>query len=316
MSSVQIEKLKQTFETIQKEIGKAIIGQEEVVEQVLVSLLCGSNALLESYPGLGKTLLIKSIADVLELEFRRIQCTPDLMPSDIIGTDILDDSSGKRVFTFQKGPVFTNILLADEINRATPKTQSALLEAMQEKQVTAGGKSLKLDLPFFVLATQNPIEQEGTYPLPEAQTDRFLLKVFVSYPKQEDELKIVNQYAKGESEGLRKILGKNSLLALQRFTRQVPIANDLTKYVVQLIATTRTEKEFIEFGASPRASIGLVLAAKARALMQGRAHVSEEDIRLMAYPVLRHRIILNFEAERKGLTTDKVIEHLLKKVKV
>jgi MoxR-like ATPase len=316
MTSVQIEKLKQTFQTIQKEIGKAIIGQEEVVEQVLVALLCGSNALLESYPGLGKTLLIKSLADVLELDFRRIQCTPDLMPSDIIGTDILDDSSGKRVFAFQKGPVFTNILLADEINRATPKTQSALLEAMQEKQVTAGGKTFKLDMPFFVLATQNPIEQEGTYPLPEAQTDRFLLKVLVSYPKEDDELKIVNQYTKGESEALRKILGKNSLLALQRFTKQVPIANDLTKYVVQLIATTRTEKEFIEFGASPRASIGLVLAAKARALMQGRAHVSEEDIRFMAYPVLRHRIILNFEAERKGLTTDKVIEHLLKKVKV
>ncbi|PIN80195.1 AAA family ATPase [Candidatus Woesearchaeota archaeon CG10_big_fil_rev_8_21_14_0_10_34_8] len=316
MSSVQIEKLKHTFETIQKELSKAVIGQNEVVEHVLVSMLCNSNALLESYPGLGKTLLIKSIADVLELDFKRIQCTPDLMPSDIIGTEIIDESTGKRVFKFQKGPVFTNILLADEINRATPKTQSALLEAMQEKQVTAAGKTHELDQPFFVLATQNPIEQEGTYPLPEAQTDRFLLKILVTYPPEEDEYTIVNQYTKGSSEKLRKILGKNSLLALQRFTRQVPIANDLTKHVIKLVALTRSEKEYIEFGASPRASIGLVLAAKARALMQGRAHVSAEDIRTMAYPILRHRIILNFEAERKGLTTDKMIEELLKKVKI
>jgi MoxR-like ATPase len=237
------------------------------------------------------------------------------MPSDIIGTEIIDESSGKRVFKFQKGPVFTNILLADEINRATPKTQAALLEAMQEKQVTANGVTYKLDAPFFVLATQNPIEQEGTYPLPEAQTDRFLLKIMVGYPDPEQEFLIVNQNSKNDQEALRKILGKNSLLALQRFTRQVPIANDLTKYTIALVTATRTEKEYIEFGASPRASIGLVLAAKARALMQGRAHVSEEDIKEMAYPILRHRIILNFEAERKGLTTDKVIEMLLKKVK-
>ncbi len=316
MTSLQIEKLKQTFDTIHAEIEKSIIGQRKVVEQVLVCMLCGSNGLLESYPGLGKTSLIKAISEVMELDFRRIQCTPDLMPSDIIGTEIIDEASGKRVFKFQKGPVFTNILLADEINRATPKTQSALLEAMQEKQVTANGVTYKLDPPFFVLATQNPIEQEGTYPLPEAQSDRFLLKVLVGYPDQDQELQIVVQNSRNEQEQLRKILGKNSLLALQRFTRQVPIANDLTRYVIALVAATRAEKEYIEFGASPRASIGLVLAAKARALMQGRAHVSEEDIREMAYPILRHRLILNFEAERKGLTTDKVVELLLKKVKL
>lgn len=315
MSNLQIEKLKQTFDTIHEEIEKSIIGQRNVVEHVLVCMLCGSNGLLESYPGLGKTSLIKAIAEVMELDFRRVQCTPDLMPSDIVGTEIIDESSGKRLFKFQKGPIFTNILLADEINRATPKTQSALLEAMQEKQVTVSGTTYKLDAPFFVLATQNPIEQEGTYPLPEAQTDRFLLKILVGYPGIDEEFKIVTQYSRGEQECLRRILGKNSLLALQRFTRQVPIANDLMKYVINLVTLTRTEREFIEFGASPRASIGLVLAAKARALMHGRAHVSEEDIREMVYPILRHRIILNFEAERKGLTTDKVIDILLKKVK-
>ncbi len=316
MSNLQIEKLKQTFDTIHAEIEKSIIGQRKVVEQVMVCMLCGSNGLLESYPGLGKTSLIKAVAEVMELDFRRIQCTPDLMPSDIVGTEIIDESSGKRMFKFQKGPIFTNILLADEINRATPKTQAALLEAMQEKQVTANGVTYKLDAPFFVLATQNPIEQEGTYPLPEAQTDRFLLKIMVGYPDQDQEFLIVNQNSRNEQEALRKILGKNSLLALQRFTRQVPIANDLTKFAISLVTATRNEKDYIEFGASPRASIGMVLAAKARALMQGRAHVSEEDLREMAYPILRHRIILNFEAERKGLTTDKVVELLLKKVKV
>lgn len=316
MTNLQIEKLKQTFDTIHAEIEKSIIGQHSVVEQVMVCMLCGANGLLESYPGLGKTSLIKAIAEVMELDFRRVQCTPDLMPSDIVGTEIIDESSGKRIFKFQKGPVFTNILLADEINRATPKTQSALLEAMQERQVTVSGTTYKLDAPFFVLATQNPIEQEGTYPLPEAQTDRFLLKILVGYPEGDEEYRIVMQYSRGEQEALRKILGKNSLLALQRFTRQVPIANDLIKFAINLVTTTRNEKEFIEFGASPRASIGLVLAAKARALMQGRAHVSEQDIREMAYPILRHRIILNFDAERKGLNTDKVIELLLKKVKV
>ena len=316
MNSVQIEKLKNTFKTIQAEIGKVVIGQEEVIEQVLVGMLCQANVLLESYPGLGKTLLIKTISDIMDLKFTRIQCTPDLMPSDIIGTEVLEEVGGKRHFKFQQGPVFSNIVLADEINRATPKTQAALLEAMQEKQVTAGNVTHKLDKPFFVLATQNPIEQEGTYPLPEAQTDRFLLKVLVKYPEYNDEISIVQQYTRGEDPPkLRKILGQNSVVALQKFTRQVPVANDLIKYVVNIVAETRKNKQHIEFGASPRASIGLILAAKARAIMKGRAHVSAEDIKALAVPVLRHRIILNFDAERQGLSTDDVINNILKKVK-
>jgi MoxR-like ATPase len=316
MNSVQIEKLKNTFKTIQAEIGKVVIGQEEVIEQVLIGMLCQANVLLESYPGLGKTLLIKTISDIMDLKFTRIQCTPDLMPSDIIGTEVLEEVGGKRHFKFQQGPVFSNIVLADEINRATPKTQAALLEAMQEKQVTAGNVTHKLDKPFFVLATQNPIEQEGTYPLPEAQTDRFLLKVLVKYPEYNDEISIVQQYTRGEdAPKLRKILGKNSVVALQKFTRQVPVANDLIKFVVNIVSETRKNKQHIEFGASPRASIGLILAAKARAIMKGRAHVSAEDIKALAVPVLRHRIILNFDAERQGLSTDDVINNILKKVK-
>ena len=314
--ALQIEKLKHTFETIKKEIGKVIIGQDEVIEHVLVTMLCDSHALLESYPGLGKTLLISTMGKVMDLKFSRIQNTPDLMPSDIIGTEVIEESSGKRYFKFQQGPIFTNVLLADEINRATPKTQSALLEAMQEKQVTIGKTTHKLDAPFFVLATQNPIEQEGTYPLPEAQTDRFLLKILLTYPSIEDEYKIVDQYTKVlKDDNVRKILGKNSLFALQKFTRQVPIANDLAKYVVKIVDETRKNKKFLEYGASPRASIGLVLAAKARSLVHGRAHVSSEDIKAMAYPVLRHRIILNFEAERQGMKPDDAITEILKKVK-
>lgn len=316
MADLPIEKLKTTFNTIHAEIEKVVIGQRPVVEQVLTGILCQANVLLESYPGLGKTLLVRTLAEVMDLKFTRIQCTPDLMPSDIIGTEVIEESSGKRHFKFQEGPVFTNILLADEINRATPKTQAALLEAMQEKQVTVANETHKLDEPFFVLATQNPIEQEGTYPLPEAQTDRFLLKVKVDYPEYNDEVSIVQQYTRGEQAGqVRKILGKNSVIALQRFTRQVPIANDLIKFTVNIVTETRKNKQYIEYGASPRASIGLVLAAKARAIMNGRAHVSEEDIRVMAIPILRHRIILNFEAERQGLSTDDVIVNMLKKLK-
>lgn len=316
MDNLQIEKLKNTFGTIFAEIEKVVIGQREVTEQVLLGILCEANVLLESYPGLGKTLLVKTIAEVMDLKFTRIQCTPDLMPTDIIGTEVIEENSGKRHFKFQEGPIFSNIVLADEINRATPKTQSALLEAMQEKQVTAGNQTHKLDEPFFVLATQNPIEQEGTYPLPEAQTDRFLLKVLVKYPEYNSEVAIVQQYTRGEKPPqVRKLLGKNSVIALQKFTRQVPIANDLVKFAVNIVTETRKNKQHIEFGASPRASIGLVLVAKARALMNGRAHVSEDDIRAMAIPILRHRIILNFDAERQGLSTDDVVNAILKKVK-
>jgi MoxR-like ATPase len=252
----------------------------------------------------------------MNLKFSRIQSTPDLMPSDITGTYIIEETSGKRNFKFQPGPIFANIVLADEVNRATPKTQSALLEAMQEKQVTVGTNTFKLDLPFFILATQNPIEQEGTYPLPEAQADRFLLKIKVGYPSLEEEKEIANRFSGSIREPQLKImLNKNHLLSLQTLTRQVPVANDIKDRALKIIAATRTNKDVISYGASPRASIGILLAAKARALVRGRNHVSAEDINEIAYPILRHRIILNFEAERKGMTTDDAIKHILDKVK-
>jgi MoxR-like ATPase len=308
-----IEKLKDTFSNVAKEIEKVIVGQEEVIEQILIAILCDSNALLESYPGLGKTTMVKTISHVLDLKFSRIQNTPDLMPSDIIGTYVIEEDKGKKIFRFQKGPVFSNIILADEINRATPKTQSALLEAMQEKQVTVGNQTFELDRPFFVLATQNPIDMEGTYPLPEAQVDRFLLKILVSYPKFDDEMEIVNRFTKSDKTAeVRTLLSKESLVLLQNLTRQVPIADDVKKRALEIVAKTRTAKDLIEYGASPRASIGLILAAKAKALVNGRKYVSAKDIEEMAYPVLRHRIILNFKAERDGKTPDDVIRELLK----
>jgi len=307
---------KQIFDEVQKELSKVVIGQESVIEQILVCILCDGNALLEGYPGLAKTLTVKTLAEMMDLKFSRIQNTPDLMPSDIMGTYIIEEVSGKRQFKFQPGPVFSNIVLADEINRATPKTQSALLEAMQEKQVTAGINTFKLDLPFFVLATQNPIEQEGTYPLPEAQADRFLLKIKVGYPDFEQEVKIVDMYStEAKDRKVKKMLNKTHLLTLQAYTRQVPIANDIQRRAVKLINTTRASKDIIQYGASPRASIGIILAAKARALINGRNHVSNEDINTLAYAILRHRIILNFEAERKGMTTDDAIKAILDKVK-
>jgi len=308
-----VKDYKVVFETVFKEVSKVIVGQEELLEEVMIAILCDANALLEGYPGLAKTLAIKTLADVLDLKFSRIQNTPDLMPSDITGTYIITEHSGNREFRFEPGPVFSNIVLADEINRATPKSQSALLEAMQEKQVTVGNTTYKLDLPFFVLATQNPIEQEGTYPLPEAQSDRFLLKIKVTYPTPEDEIKIVDKYTNPLVEQrLKKLLNKAQLLHLQQITRQIPIANDVKRRVINIVNASRTKKDIIQYGASPRASIGLILASKARALIKGRNHVSSEDIEAMAYPVLRHRIILNFEAERKGMTTDDAVKELLK----
>ena len=307
---------KHIFDAVFKEIGKVVVGQNDVVEQILVANLCDANALLEGYPGLAKTLAVRTLADLMNLKFSRIQSTPDLMPSDITGTYIIEETSGKRSFKFQPGPIFANIVLADEINRATPKTQSALLEAMQEKQVTVGNNTFKLDLPFFVLATQNPIEQEGTYPLPEAQADRFLLKIKVGYPSFEEEVEITNRYSSVLREHrLKTLLNKNHLLSLQTLTRQVPIANDIKNRAIKIITATRTNKDVIHYGASPRASIGILLASKARALVKGRNHVSAEDINEIAYPILRHRIILNFEAERKGMTTDDAIKHILDKVK-
>ncbi len=307
-----VSNVKRTFDTVFGEIEKVIVGQKDILEQVLIAMLANGNALLESYPGLAKTLAVKTLAEIMDLKFARVQFTPDLAPSDITGTYILEESDGKRKFKFEPGPVFTNLLLADEINRATPKTQSALLEAMQEKQVTVGNSTFKLDEPFVVLATQNPIEQEGTYPLPEAQSDRFLLKIRIGYPAINDEIEIVNRYTESlDIPAVKKVLSKNSILQLQKLTRQVPIANDLKKYAVNIVTSTRNAPKYIEYGASPRASIGIVIAAKARALLYGRTHVSREDIQAMAFPVLRHRIILTFEAEREKLSHDEIIKRLL-----
>lgn len=311
-----LDKLKDTFQSVTDEINKVVIGQNEVIEQILIAILCDANALLESFPGLGKTTMVKSIAQVLDLQFSRIQNTPDLMPSDITGTYIIEESGGKKIFKFQRGPIFSNIVLADEINRATPKTQAALLEAMQEKQVTVGNQTFPLEEPFFVLATQNPIDQEGTYPLPEAQTDRFLLKILVGYPDPKDEFEIVNRFTSATaSPQIQTLLGKNSILLLQKLSRQVPIADDIKKRAIDLVLLTRTRKDIIEYGASPRASIGLILAAKARALIQGRKFVSAADIDYVALPVLRHRLILSFKAEREGKTADDIIKELIKQVK-
>ena len=307
---------KQIFDELKKETSKIIVGQEDVLDQILVAILCDGNGLLEGYPGLAKTLMVRTLAQLMDLKFSRIQNTPDLMPSDITGTYIIEEASGKRQFKFQPGPVFANVVLADEINRATPKTQSALLEAMQEKQVTVGTQTFKLDLPFFVLATVNPIEQEGTYPLPEAQADRFLLKISVAYPSYEQELQIVDKYASElKDHRLKVMLNKNHLLTLQNLVRQVPIANDIKQRAVKIVLATRQNKEIIQYGASPRASIGLILASKAMALIQGRNHVSNDDLTSLAYPILRHRIILNFEAERKGMSRDDAIKNIVDKVK-
>src|SRR3989339_1159934 len=303
------------FDGFFSNMNKVIIGQNEMIEEILIAMLCNANGLVEGYPGLAKTLTVKTIAELMDMSFSRIQNTPDLMPSDITGTYIIDEIDGRRQFKFQKGPIFANVLLADEINRATPKTQSALLEAMQEKQVTVGNETFKLDPPFFVLATQNPIEQEGTYPLPEAQADRFLLKIEVVHPGVDDELKIADMYASARKDPkLRTLLNKSHITTLQNLVRDVPVANDLKKRVVKIITMTRNSKQLIQYGASPRATIGLILASKARALMQGRNHVSNEDINIMAFPVLRHRIVLHFEAERKGMAADDVIKEILARV--
>jgi len=298
--------------SIFNEVGKVIVGQREAVEQIMAAILCNGHALVESYPGLGKTLTISTLSKVMDLKFNRIQCTPDLMPSDITGTYVVEERAGGKEFRFEPGPIFANIVLADEINRASPKTQSALLESMQERQVTAGKETYPLDQPFFVLATQNPIEMEGTYPLPEAQLDRFLLKILLGYPSPEEETEIVERYTGNITPTVEKILTRETLLNLQQITRDVPIANDLRERVIQIVAATRENREDVEYGASPRASIGLILAAKAHALIHGQNYVSTRDIEKMAYPVLRHRIILTFEAERKGRSTDDVIQEILK----
>lgn len=316
-------KTKTLFEKALGSMRKTIVGQEEAVEGMIISIMTGNHALLEGYPGLGKTMMVRALAQTLDLKFSRVQCTPDLMPSDITGTYIIEEEAktGKKVFKFQNGPVFTNILLADEINRATPKTQSALLEAMQEKQVTVGNCTFPLELPFFVLATENPIEMEGTYPLPEAQLDRFLMKLMVEYPKFEDENKIVDLYTSESVPAPQKVLTKETILDFGKLVRNMPIANELREYVVRLVVATRPNHQnqiankYLEYGASPRAAIGIVLAAKARALLYGNNFVSKKDVEAVAFPILRHRLILNFESEREGTKPDDVVGMIMKEVK-
>jgi MoxR-like ATPase len=299
------------FKKLRREIDKVIVGQDMAIEQLLIAILAGGHALLESNPGLAKTLLVKTTASCLGLDYSRIQCTPDLMPADITGTTIIEEIDKGKKFRFEAGPVFSNIVLADEINRASPKTQSALLEAMQEKQVTVGNKTYLLDKPFFILATQNPIEMEGTFPLPEAQLDRFLLKIFMDYPSQKEEMEILERYTIRGEPAVESVVSKDEVIALQHLCRDIPVSNDLKAATVNLVLATR-KWEGVAYGASPRATIGLILSAKARAFLQGRNYVSKEDLHVMAYPVLRHRIILGFEAERKGLTRDQVVTDILK----
>jgi len=299
------------FKKLRLEIDKVVVGQNVAIEQLLVAIFAGGHALLESNPGLAKTLLVKTTSSCLGLDYSRIQCTPDLMPADITGTTIIEEVDKGKKFRFEAGPVFSNIVLADEINRASPKTQSALLEAMQEKQVTVGNKTYLLDKPFFILATQNPIEMEGTFPLPEAQLDRFLLKIFMDYPSREEELEVLERYTIRSEPVVERVVSKEEVIALQQLCRDIPVSDEMKTAVVDLVLATR-KWEGVQYGASPRASIGLILSAKARAFLQGRNYVSKEDLHAMAYPVLRHRIILGFEAERKGLTRDQVITDILK----
>jgi len=298
-----------------------VVGQDEVIEQLLIAILSRGHCLLEGVPGLAKTLMVRTLADSMDLTFRRIQFTPDLMPGDITGTEIIqeDPQTGHRQFIFEKGPVFTQMLLADEINRTPPKTQAALLEAMQEHEVTAAGKTYRLDEPFFVLATQNPIEQEGTYPLPEAQRDRFLFHVMVDYPSREEESEIVDRTTSTVNAAVSAVVSGTQILQFQRTVRRVPLPPHVKEWVLDAVRSIRPVdpgnkpwvKEFIEWGPGPRASQQLVLAAKARALLSGRVHVTIEDVQSLAYPVLRHRIVPTFAAEAEGITVDDLITRLI-----
>ncbi len=307
---------------IEAEIGTVIVGQHELVRQTLVGLLANSHVLLEGVPGLGKTMLIRTIGDVIDCTFNRIQFTPDLMPADITGTNILVEEGGSRVFRFQPGPVFANLVLADEINRATPKTQSSLLEAMQEHQVTVARNRYPLDPPFFVLATQNPLEMEGTYPLPEAQLDRFLLKVMVPFPSEEDLVSIIDRTTGADGPGARKIATAAEIVDMQQLARAVPIAPHVTAYAVSVLAATHPDnrrapnivRQYVRYGGSPRGAQALVSAGKIMALMDGRFNVSMDDVRAAALPALRHRVILNFEGEAEGITSEAVIRSILDEV--
>jgi MoxR-like ATPase len=306
------------------EMGKVVVGQRTVVEELLITIFAGGHNLLEGVPGLAKTLMINTLSRLLSLHFKRIQFTPDLMPSDVVGTNVIEDdhTTGKRVSVFVSGPIFTNVLLADEINRTPPKTQAALLQAMQEHEVTAGGKTYQLTAPFFVLATQNPIDQEGTYPLPEAQKDRFLLNTFIKYPKLEEEEQIVERTTSTATATVQAVCAKETLLKVQQLIRSIPVSRHVTGYAVDLVRATRPEesgvpawiKDQVGFGAGPRASQALILCAKTQAALNGRLNVSCNDVRQLALPVLRHRILPSFVAEAEGISTDQIIQHLLQEV--
>ncbi|MFP2995836.1 MoxR family ATPase [Spongiivirga sp. MCCC 1A20706] len=316
----EVTMLTDKIDALRVEIAKVITGQQETVEQLLITFLAGGHALLEGVPGLAKTLMIRTLAQAIDLKFKRIQFTPDLMPSDIIGTEVLeeDHSTGKKFFKFNKGPIFANIILADEINRTPPKTQAALLEAMQEFKVTYSGKNYPLDRPFFILATQNPIEQSGTFMLPEAQQDRFLLYIKIGYPTESDETTILKNTTGTKKEIVNAIISGEEILRLQELVREIPISDDLIDKVSKLVRATRPEttssnyvKEWVSWGAGPRAGQAMILTAKASALAQGRLSVTLNDIKNVAYPVLRHRIITNFRAESEGITADHVTRELL-----
>jgi MoxR-like ATPase len=318
----QVAAFQQDCQRVLDEVGKMIVGHREIVEGVIIAMLSGGNVLLEGVPGLGKTMLVKTLSDTLGLRFSRMQFTPDLMPSDILGTTILVEApDGSKEFKFERGPIFSNIVLADEINRATPKTQSAMLEAMQERSVTIGKETMRLDDPFFVLATQNPLEMEGTYPLPEAQLDRFLFKLRVLFPNLEELHTIMDRTTQRDQPTVQEVLGRDRLLAMKAFARDVPVAHHVQDYALRILQATHPEhpsapdvtKRFVRFGSSPRGAQAILISAKVRALMAGRFNVSSEDIRKSAIAALRHRIILNFEGEAEGVQTDDIISKIIEK---
>lgn len=322
--TLSIQDFTDVVDRIKKEISKVIVGYDEIINFTIISLLSGGHVLLEGVPGIGKTLLVRTLSEILDLKFSRIQFTPDLMPADITGTNIiLEDENGRKYFKFQEGPIFANIILADEINRATPKTQSALLEAMQEGSVTSGGIIYSLPKPFFVMATQNPIEMEGTYPLPEAQLDRFFFKLILTPPSQEELLEIIERTTNVEKPKVNKVADGETIEELKKIVRSVPVPMAVKEYAVKIVLATHPEsayapekvKKYVRYGASPRGAQALILGGKALALIEGRSNVSFKNIKKVAVPALRHRIILSFEGEAEGITTDEIIEDILEKVK-
>ncbi len=320
----QLEQFRKDFALLKSEISKVIVGQSQILDDTILALVAGGHVLLEGVPGLGKTLTVRTLADALDLEFSRIQFTPDLMPADLIGTNmVLESDDGQKIFQFQKGPLFANVLLADEINRATPKTQSALLEAMQEHSVTVGGTTHILDEPFFVLATQNPLEMEGTYPLPEAQLDRFFCKLLVKYPSAKEIESILDRTTESQNNAASAVLNGQRIREMSAIARTIPISDEVRRYGIALVLATHPDhelvaeptKKFVRFGASPRGIQALILGAKIRAILDERFHVAREDLKAMAKPVLRHRLILNFEGQAEGVSTDDVIDQILEHVR-